>query len=54
VGTGRGAIATAFGAFNGSALCCPRRRHHLAELRDLGVITSEEFEIMKARIVHGG
>ncbi len=28
--------------------------HHLAELRDLGVITSEEFEIMKARIVHGG
>ena len=28
--------------------------HHLAELRDLGVITAEEFEIMKARIVHGG
>ncbi len=28
--------------------------HHLAELRDLGVITPEEFEIMKARIVHGG
>ena len=28
--------------------------HHLAGLRDLGVITSEEFEIMKARIVHGG
>jgi len=28
--------------------------HHLAELRDLGVITDEEFEIMKARIVHGG
>jgi hypothetical protein len=27
---------------------------HLAELRDLGVITPEEFEIMKARIVHGG
>jgi hypothetical protein len=27
--------------------------HHLAELRDLGVITSDEFEIMKARIVHG-
>jgi hypothetical protein len=27
---------------------------HLAELRDLGVITSEEFEVMKARIVHGG
>ena len=26
--------------------------HHLAELRDLGVITPEEFEIMKARIVH--
>lgn len=28
--------------------------HHLAELRDLGVITAEDFEIMKARIVHGG
>lgn len=28
--------------------------HHLAELRDLGVITDEEFQIMKARIVHGG
>jgi hypothetical protein len=28
--------------------------HHLAQLRDLGVITGEEFEIMKARIVHGG
>ncbi len=28
--------------------------HHLAELRDLGVITPEEFDIMKARIVHGG
>jgi hypothetical protein len=27
--------------------------HHLAELRDLGVITSDEFEIMKARIVQG-
>lgn len=27
--------------------------HHLVELRDLGVITAEEFEIMKARIVHG-
>ncbi len=27
---------------------------HLAELRDLGVITPEEFQIMKARIVHGG
>lgn len=26
--------------------------HHLAELRDLGVISPEEFEIMKARIVH--
>lgn len=28
--------------------------HHLAELRDLGVITTEEFDIMKARIVHPG
>jgi hypothetical protein len=27
--------------------------HHLVELRDLGVITPEEFEVMKARIVHG-
>ena len=27
---------------------------HLAELRDLGVITEQEFTIMKARIVHGG
>ncbi len=27
---------------------------HLVELRDLGVITPEEFEIMKARVVHGG
>jgi hypothetical protein len=28
--------------------------HHVAELRDLDVITAEDFEIMKARIVHGG
>lgn len=27
--------------------------HHLAELREMGIITVEEFEIMKARIVHG-
>lgn len=27
---------------------------HLAELRDLGEITAEEFDIMKARIVHRG
>lgn len=27
---------------------------HLAELRDLGEITAAEFDIMKARIVHGG
>ena len=39
------------------ALECPspaQELHHLAELRDLGVITPEEFDIMKARIVHGG
>jgi hypothetical protein len=36
------------------ALSPAQELHHLAELRDLGVITPEEFEIMKARIVHGG
>lgn len=37
-----------------AALSPAQELHHLAELRDLGVITAEEFEIMKARIVRGG
>jgi hypothetical protein len=37
-----------------SAPSSAQELHHLVELRDLGVITPEEFEIMKARIVHGG
>ncbi len=58
-GTLRALIATANStalptAGPGHAPSPAQELHHLAELRDLGVITPEEFAIMKARIVHGG